>query len=143
MRVLLDTNVLISYLLPTSKQGTVAAIVEAAVEGSFRLLLPPELVAEFATAGGTKPYLAQRIHPTDAAQFVQGSAEVAEIIPPISGKIPAAFLQAKDDYLLAYALVGAADYLVTGDDDLLISGAIEHVRIVSPAEFLRILREKA
>lgn len=46
----------------------------------------------------------------------------------------------KDDYLLAYALVGQADYLVTGDHDLL---ALQHVgdtQIVTTSEFWEILK---
>ncbi|TAK30785.1 MAG: putative toxin-antitoxin system toxin component, PIN family [Chloroflexota bacterium] len=140
MRVLLDVNLLISYLLPSSKQQTIAAIVEAAFEGSFTLLLPPELVQEFSTTIGAKRYLARRIRPEDATSLVTLLSQVAEIIPPISGKIPAVCRDAKDDYLLAYALVGQADYLVTGDNDLLVLGEVERMRIVSPADFLKVLR---
>ena len=37
----------------------------------------------------------------------------------------------KDDYLLAYGLMGGADYLVTGDEDLLTLGDVEGLKIVS------------
>jgi predicted nucleic acid-binding protein len=48
----------------------------------------------------------------------------------------------KDDYLLAYALVGRADYLVTGGEDLLVLGDVEGVKIVRPAEFWRVIQER-
>ena len=142
MRALFDANILISYLLPSAQPGTISAVVEAAIEGSFTLLLPPELVEEFSTTIGAKPYLARRIRPDDAASLMSLLTQVAEIIPRISGKIPAVSRHAKDDYLLAYALVGKADYLVTGDDDLLVLHEVEYVKIASPADFLRILRMK-
>jgi predicted nucleic acid-binding protein len=41
--------------------------------------------------------------------------------------------------LLAYAVVGEADYLVTGDDDLLVLGEVAGVKIVTPRQFLTVL----
>lgn len=42
----------------------------------------------------------------------------------------------EDDYLLAYALVGKADYLVTGDRDLLVLGSVGKTKIVTAQQFL-------
>lgn len=47
----------------------------------------------------------------------------------------------KDDKLLACAVEGLADYLVTGDRDLLVLREFRGVRIVAPVEFVRILAE--
>ena len=66
---------------------------------------------------------------------------IAELIPPISSGgssktvLPVVTRDAKDDYLLAYALVGQADYLVTGDEDLLVLQEIEGLKIVNPTQF--------
>jgi hypothetical protein len=47
MRVLVDTSILIRALLPSSNPNrAVAVIVQAAVAGSFTVLLPPDLIAE-------------------------------------------------------------------------------------------------
>ncbi len=45
----------------------------------------------------------------------------------------------KDDYLLAICEKSKADYLVTGDKDLLILGSYQHTRIVTMSHFLQIL----
>ena len=45
----------------------------------------------------------------------------------------------KDDYLIAYAVVGEADFLVTGDKDLLVLRQIGDVRIVTVQELISIL----
>ena len=37
---------------------------------------------------------------------------------------------------LELALAGKADYLITGDDDLLVLGEFQGTKIVTPAEFL-------
>ena len=47
----------------------------------------------------------------------------------------------KDDFLLEIASAGDADYLVTGDEDLLVLGAIRRTRIIRLAEFRALLTE--
>lgn len=48
----------------------------------------------------------------------------------------------EDDKFLAAAVEARADYVVTGDKDLLDLKAYKVVRIITPAQFLRILRGK-
>ena len=45
----------------------------------------------------------------------------------------------KDDALLDLAIDGSANWLVTGDQDLLVLGTIERTQIVTPAVFLEAL----
>ena len=136
VRVLIDTNVLISYLWPSSRPGgTIDTVVEAALSGAFTWLAPEVLIAEMFTTITTKTYIAHRIGAEQAQRFVNAIHAIAEILPPIQEPIPKLVRDPKDDYLLAYALVGQADYLVTGDDDLLALGAVDRLRIISPAAF--------
>jgi putative PIN family toxin of toxin-antitoxin system len=44
-----------------------------------------------------------------------------------------------DDVVLATALAGKADIIVTGDDDLLVLKAFRGIRILSPRRFLELL----
>lgn len=139
MQVLLDNDIFISYLLPTTTEGPIVGVVEAALAGAFTLLLPEAVVAEFSRTVARKPYLAQRIDQADADALINELKEGAEIIPAITDPLPVVTRDRKDDYLLAYALLGAADYLVTGDKDLLSLGQMDQLRIVRPAEFALIL----
>ncbi|MBI4322084.1 MAG: putative toxin-antitoxin system toxin component, PIN family [Chloroflexi bacterium] len=116
-------------------------MVEAAIERAVTLILSHELVERFPTTVASKEYLAQRITPNDANKLLELLAEVSEIISPIEIPIPRVCRHVKDDYLLAYALVGRASYLVTGDDDLLVLAEVESVKIVTPTDFLGILSE--
>lgn len=43
----------------------------------------------------------------------------------------------KDDHLLALAVAGQADIIVTGDSDLLSMDPFQKIRIIGPSEFLR------
>jgi predicted nucleic acid-binding protein len=47
----------------------------------------------------------------------------------------------KDNKFLALAVSGQADYLITGDEDLLVLKSIGAIPIVSPAEFLAKINE--
>ncbi len=136
MRVLLDANILISYLLNKRADSPVTRVVEAGILGEFTLLLPEELVEEFTTKIPDKPYLAKRITTSEMVQFVAILSAHSETIPTITQTIPAVTRDPKDDYLLAYAVVGGADFLVTGDEDLLVLKQVQGVAICRPSEFV-------
>ena len=140
MRVLLDTNILISYLLNRRINSPVTQVVEAGILGEFTLLLPEALLEEFSTSIPNKPYLAERITPTEMEQFTSTLLAHCETIPKISEPIPAVTRDPKDDYLLSYAVIGEADFLVSGDEDLLVLGQVQGVRICRPRDFLEQLR---
>ena len=113
----------------------------AAFEGTFTLLLPEALLTEFVNKVPQKPFLAERIHAEQLRQFAQLLNEIAERIPVIKDDIPAVTRDPKDDYLLAYGMVGEADYLVTGDDDLLVLGQVGALTIIKPRDFVSVLKK--
>jgi len=59
------------------------------------------------------------------------------------GSIPARCRDPKDDHLLELALASRADFIVTGDADLLVLGQIVDTGIVSPAKFLGLIAGQA
>jgi uncharacterized protein len=138
MTALLDANILISYLLATSPSSPVVRVVEAAFDGAYTLLLPPDVVDEFGAKVVQKDYLARGISAHDAADFIETLALLA-IVPVRIETFVSVVRDAKDDYLIAYALYGQADYLVTGDKGLWAEHDLEGLAVVSPAEFVRLL----
>lgn len=141
MRALLDTNIFISYfLLAVGSPSPIGRLMDAAMNRSFTLLLPEELLDEFYEKITTKPYLARRFDADEARDFVATLRNVAELLPPLGAPAPAVVRDPKDDYLLAHALIARADYLVTGDIDLLALGdAAAPLKIISPADFVPLL----
>jgi putative PIN family toxin of toxin-antitoxin system len=139
MRVLLDANIFISYLLNPEKPGAVRNIVRAAVLGNYTLLLPDALLDEFVSKIPTRSYLSERISTGELATFVAIVRKSSEVVAEIEDMIPAVTRDPKDDYLLAYAVVGEADYLVTGDKDLLILENVGNMKIIKPADFAALL----
>lgn len=120
------------------------ALFRAFAAGHFTLLLPEWLIEELTTSVQTKPRLSKRISMEQLNRFTALLRDTAEIIDEIAVPIPAVSRDPDDDYVLAYALVGNADYLVTGDKDLLeLQGLVAGLEIVTPAQFVEMLGKGA
>jgi putative PIN family toxin of toxin-antitoxin system len=137
MRVVLDTNILISALLAST--GNPAAIYDAWEEGRFTLLSCAEHLSE---VGATlrKPKIAELIKPYRAGRLVNDLRQFAELIErlPQTQRSP----DPTDDHLLALSEAGQADYLVTGDKGgLLTLRSHKGTRIVSASQFATLLAE--
>ena len=140
MRVLIDTNVFISHLLSPQRASAINRIFSALVAGTFTLLVPEDLLVEIEHTVQARPHLVNRIRPEELAEFLHLLRVLSEEIHHIDGPIPAVTRDPKDDYLLAYALVGKADFLVTGDQDLLVlNHLIEEIEILPPAQFSAVI----
>lgn len=142
LRVLLDANVYISYLLAPDAPGTIQQLMSAALEGRYTLLLPGELLAEMSETLSRKQALSRRTNPQERQKLLSRFMEIAEKIDTIREEIPTVTRDRKDDYLLAYAVIGQVDYLVTGDMDLLVLDHVGPVHIVRPADFLAVLSQQ-
>jgi putative PIN family toxin of toxin-antitoxin system len=135
MRVVLDTNILVSALLV--QMGHSATIFRAWQEGYFTLLTCAEHLDEL-RATLHKPALAERIKPHKAGRLVNELKDLAENIAtlPHVERSP----DPADDFLLALCEAGQADYLVTGDKSgLLALGSHRATRIVSAHDFATLI----
>jgi len=135
MRVVLDTNILVSALLV--QVGHPAAIYRAWQEGHFRLLTCAEQIDEL-KATLHKPAIAARIKPYKAGRLVNALKQLTESIDPLPRvkRSP----DPTDDFLLAVSEAGKADYLVTGDKSgLLALKRHQTTRIVSARDFAALL----
>ncbi len=141
-RVLLDTNVLITYLLDRQRKSPATPIVEAALVGRYRLLVSDELLHELASRVERKPYLASRIAPSDVDTLTVVLTGVAEQIDLSMIAIPRIVRDPDDDYLIALAVTGRADILVTGDHDLLQLTDLTSFRIRALRDFADLLDER-
>ncbi len=98
MRVLLDTNVLVSYLLQPGSVGAVRTILRAFLEGQLTLLVPEPLLDELAITITGKPRLAKRITQAELIQFLSVLQAFGEPVPTIREPIPAVTRDPKDDF---------------------------------------------
>jgi len=142
MRALIDTNLLIANLLsPTPATASTGVVFQSALEGRFTLLFTDGVSDELDRKLLEDAVLAKRIPRADADELIAILTTVAELIPRLPEPYPEIGRDRKDDFLIAHGIVSGADYLVSWDKDLLDLKEIDGMRIVSPPEFLRILRE--
>lgn len=132
MRVVIDSNVLVSALLVGGSLP--AHLVLLWREGRFDLLTAAEQLEELRRVT-RYPKLRERLSPALAGRLINELRHVAIVVT----RLPAVAVCADpyDNYLLGIAEGGAADFLVTGDRrDLL--GLVRHegTRIVTVREFL-------
>lgn len=141
MRTILDANVLISALLGWSAQrGAEVAVVRAAIEGRFPLVLPPELIRETRSTLATRIHLRKVVTPADADAFLGLLIEAGFIPRELATPPPAICRDPRDDYLLAHAAAEEVDFLVTGDKDLTsLDDSAFDFAIVRPRDFLALL----
>lgn len=126
MRVLLDTNVLVSAVL---FGGLPRRLLDAAVQGRFVLVTGVELLDEF------EDVLRDRFgFDRSAARLVRAETEaVADLAE--TRDVPAVSRDPDDDVVLATAVAGAVEVIVTGDEDLLVLEAHRGVPILTTRQF--------
>ena len=134
----LDTNVLASGIIGFSNvASTPGQILRAWRGGSFNLVLSEHIIVEL-TRTFQAPYFHRRVSPTQVAgvlALLRAEAEIVHIV----GQLPEVATHLEDDLILATAVSGKVDCLVTGDRELQRLGSYQGVRILSPNSFLDLL----
>ena len=135
MRLVLDTNVLVSGLLFPG--GPPSRLVKAWRAGAFELVVSDFVIDELER---TWTHLAPRLQPTpsDLADFIDTMGVRAELLrldAALLAQAGATGLRDPDDVPVLALLIGSgADYLITGDKDLL--ALARDYPILSPADFI-------
>jgi len=135
MRVVLDTGILIAALITSGTPPD--AIYQAWRRKRFDLVTSEWQLEEFRRVS-RYPKLRPYLRPVEAGNMVSGLRRLAMVFD----ELPSVDLSPDpdDNPVLAMAVAGKADYLVTGDKrDLLSLGSVESTRIVSARTFVEIL----
>jgi uncharacterized protein len=132
MRVILDTNLLISALLSKNLRERLEIVV---IEPNLNLLVCNELLDEFYNViqrPKFNKYISQS-QLNDYMNFLQPKFNYIQLISKID-----IYRDHADNFLLALAKDGNADYLITGDNDLLVLSNFEQTRIVTLTTYMTI-----
>jgi len=131
VRLVIDTNILISALLVGTSLS--AHLLVLWRDGRFDVLTSAEQLDEL-TRVTRYPKIRERLTPALAGRLINELRDLGirvKDLPPVT-----VCADPDDNYLLAMAAVGKADFLVTGDKrDLLGIRLFEGTRIVSVREF--------
>lgn len=136
MRVVLDTNIFVSALFDDTSPP--AQILTLWREGKFLLLTAPEQLDELGRVT-RYPKIRARLTPALAGRLINEIRDVALMVEtlPLVERSPDPY----DNYLLARAEAGNADYLVTGDKTGLLALGHHHgTRILTVRDFSELPR---
>lgn len=126
MRAVLDTNVLVSALL---FGGIPEAVLRRGLEGGFVLISSATLLDELEDILTGRFAFAR-----NRARLIRDELEaVVDLVEP--DRLPAVSRDPDDDHVLAAAVAGLADAVVTGDKDLLVLEQHEGVAILTARSF--------
>ena len=136
MRVVLDTNVFVSAAI---QSGASHRIVQHLIrDNTDELIICEEILTEIRDVLVTRPRLRKWISVDDAEIFIEMLklrfnfvANPADIIPLSR--------DSDDDYILALAQRERAEYVISGDKDLLVL-QVPELPILTPAEFEIVLQ---
>jgi len=133
MRVVVDMNVLISATIkPNSRLAQILVYLR---NGMFEFLYFPEFLQEY-TEVISRPRLWEK--------YQLDKEEIAAVVQVLENRGALVYVVTQvdvcrdpdDNILLSLALDGKADYIVSGDKDLLDLVSFREIPIIKPAEFL-------
>ena len=129
MRVILDTNVLISAIFFGGPPGE---ILKQWRHGRLGIVLSPEIFREYEDVAGE---LACRYKGADAGHLLDLLAAQAEIVT--AAPLPeSACVDSDDEKFLACAVAADAKCIVSGDKHLLQASGYRGVEVITPRTFL-------
>jgi len=132
VRLVIDTNILISALLAGTSLP--AHLIVLWREGRFGLLTSAEQLDELMRVT-RYPKIRERLAPAFAGRLINEIRDLAVLLTELP--VVTASPDPHDNYLLAMAASGSADFLVTGDKrDLLALRLFESTKIVTVRDFL-------
>ena len=142
MKIWIDTNIYISHLLNPNINSPSNRIFKLVKEKKLEVVISDLLIEEILRVAVNKKYLTQRIKKVELVSFLESLVQYSQFIDKID--IEKRYTRdIKDDYAVAYALAGKANYLISGDDDLLSLGEIGRLKIVTPSNFVALSQKSS
>ncbi len=134
-RVILDTNVLVSYIVWPG--ATIVKVVGFAFSPKAQMLTSHATYDEVQRK--LAQFIARRAISPDKVEILlaalNASARWISILQHVE-----ICRDPNDDKFLSLAMNGEADYLVTGDQDLLVLKKIGRTKILTPADFIKAMK---
>ena len=143
IRAVFDTNVLVSALL--SPESPPARLLELALQGKMRLIFSPQLLEE-ARRVFSYPKLQRTLKKRgiDRGELEEVIGKILKVAVLTQGKrlVEAIPEDPADDMVLACAMEGQADFIISGDHHLIDLEAFAGIKIVDPTTFLKAFLEE-
>lgn len=142
MRVVLDTNVLVSAMLVPNRNP--AQIVRLVLVGEVNLVISQEIIEEarrvFLYPKLVKMMKRNKVSPDDLDVVIDKICSIA-VMTPGERTVDVIKDDPSDNAVLACAVEGETDYIVSGDHHLTDLHEFQGIPIVSPATFLALVKK--
>lgn len=132
IKLIIDTNLWISFLI----SNNYTQLDNILFSKKAKLIFSKELLEEFLDVV-KRPKFRRYFSFEDTEELLETIQEYSEFIEVKS--VIEICRDKKDNFLLSLAKDSKADYLITGDQDLLILKTIEKTKIISITDFLKIV----
>lgn len=132
-KIILDTNLWISFLI-SNKFSQIDKLIE---NKKIILIFSNELLEEFIDVV-SRPKFKKYFSKKDIEKILEYFEQFGELVK-VKSEIKIC-RDEKDNFLLNLSVDSKADYLITGDKDLLILEKIEDTKIKTFSEFIELLR---
>ena len=138
MKVVLDTNVWLSGIF---WDGEASKIIEKAEEHNLQMLISEDILSEIVSVLNKEAKFQKHILNLNLS-IEELLRTILSISTLTETKIKLDIIKAdpKDNIILELALEGKAEYIVSYDNHLLNMIEFRHIKIISPGEFLKILK---
>ena len=133
MKIIFDTNIWISHFLCKSFPELTKILVEDKEEIVFSLALLTELKAVLVRPKFKSLLTIEQINEIEQLLLIR-----ATFYHDMDVKTERNSRDSKDNFLLSLSIESNSDYLVTGDEDLLVLGQIDKTRILKWKDFINI-----
>lgn len=141
-KAVLDSTVLVSAFL--SRAGISRQLLQRAGNGDFALYLADEILAETRRVLLTYKRIRTRYPYTD--EDVDKYIELIRAVAQVVTALPSLQVVARDpndDMIIACAVAAKAQHIITRDKDLLDLESYAKIEIVSPEEYMKVLRQNS
>jgi putative PIN family toxin of toxin-antitoxin system len=130
-KVVLDTNILVSIIGWGEKPEIILGL---CITDDIKLIISPSILDEFKETIFLKRF--DFIEKGKKEKFVSLLMKIAEVVEP-SVRLNVITEDEDDNRIIECAIAGGADFIISGDKDLLRLGKFGGIRIVSPSQFLK------
>lgn len=134
MKAVFDTNVLIAAFLT---EGLCSGLLLRARKNAFNLVLCDDIISEFQGIL-TKKF---KLSSSDISEITTIVTEAASEILHQTASLGRICRDLNDDMVIACAVDSNTDYIVTGDEDLLILKRYKDIVIINPRNFESLFSE--
>lgn len=133
MKIVIDTNIWISYLLG----GLLQDIDKKLILREIKVVVSDEMLKELSEVSGRPKF--KNIFTAKRIKELFSLLDSYAIVVLPCEKVDVC-RDKKDNFLLEVALEGEADYLITGDEDILVLGSFHNTKIIRPKDFEAMLK---